>query len=329
MYQHALRPSSAFNPAASTAQRAKAMDDRRPEAIAQRKQQQHIQNFNRPVQGKFNPEGPFTENEKLNRAYMIFLASIPDESASAFARDADFIEVEFRIGKTEGAKGNTSTNVDIGDDMVTSYENVGDKIEGGLGSVRNKKTYITIKLDTGFVQQNSAPVIAKTLAHELGTHVAPHVGLFERAYGNKGLKQKHIDPFSTKKKSKGAPEHQDIRERRNLEYENIVKNMALHLGGPKNHDAQDVVYEYVLDISRYDQHGEPIKNDPGSVTERFRYMINEGGVGWAKSYIDNRGTRSSGLSFRTKVFLGLGITLFLLSLYIGWHQKYSGEQLQK
>lgn len=264
-------------------------------------------------------------NAKAKQAFQIFTAAIPDRSASKFVQQADFVIIEFEVSPhLPEARGDTSKQVELFGDAIGKFENAPGKL-GGAEQIKNKKTYITIRLNGDFVANNSPPIIAKTLAHELGTHVAPFVDIFTRAHGDEGLTDKDIAFMSHRGHGKGAGDHAAIRDRTELDYENIVRTMAENLGGPKNADAQDVVYHYVLDIARYDELGMPMK-DAGAIENRAQLILKDGGMAWALPYMQGRHAAKKSTGALAPALIALGIVAGLIGTWLAYHRIFASGQ---
>lgn len=274
------------------------------------------------VQGVFLADG-LDVSAKAAAAFKIFAASIPDGSASKFVQISPDVQISFEVSRyLAEARGDTSKQVELFDDFVGFFDSGTVGKLGGAHNIRNKKTIITIRLNPNFVAQNSPAVIAKTLAHELGAHVAPYADIFRRAAGDEGLTDEDIAHMEDRGQHKGAGDHAAIRERNETEYENIVRTMVDRLGGPDNRDAQDVVYHYVIDISRYDARGIAIE-DAGLIQARAKQVLAQGDMAWALPYIHNHSSRPKGISALQVGLIGVTVLVGLLSTWLGYHRYFA------
>jgi len=275
------------------------------------------------IQRQFLAEG-LAVNAKAAAAFKIFAGSIPDDSESKFVQLSPNVLITFEVSPhLAEARGDTSKSVELFDDFIGSFETAAGKL-GGAQNISNKKTIITIRLNPDFVAANTPAVIAKTLAHELGAHVAPFADIFRRAAGPEGLNEEDIAHLEERGRHKGAGDHAAIRERKETEYENIVRTMVDRLGGPDNRDAQDVVFHYVLDISRYDERGIAIE-DQGLILARAKEVLAQGDMAWALPYIHNHSSRPKGISALNAALIGVTVLVGLLSVWLSYHRFFADK----
>lgn len=201
------------------------------------------------IQPKFTVEESFSSNSRLMAAYQIFneaLDHLP-ESNVARLRTSATVDVKFTAAPMTESKAHAS--IDVPD---PSQEEDSEFTKPLSMAAQYSKLVGRRGLDVTVAMNSSgdrAPyLVARTLAHELAGHVAPHLGAMERIVAGLGLSEEDQIKLSGVGPG-GAMEHAKMVNGGNSEYDELVRLIAGQLSLSQ---ALEMAKDYLVDISRYD-----------------------------------------------------------------------------
>jgi len=238
------------------------------------------------IQAKFEFEPGFTKSEKAKQGWKIFQNIINSNLSTKWLQDSNEVIISFDVRKLEKARGATEKHLEFGEHKLQMSGMVDRTADWGNGwqvvkvsDLKNRRVLIDVVLEPEFIRNNPPYVIARTLAHEVGTHIVPYIEIFGRASTNEGLTAEDVELLEINAVGKGSGDHRAIRDRSHSHYETFVRQIAPNLSAA---EAREFVFSYLVDISRYDAKGMTMSD---ADTINANILRNLDAIGWAQDYV--------------------------------------------
>lgn len=238
----------------------------------------------RVLQPKFSPDSKFKAHEELVDALRLLEAAI-DQMANSRVKtlqDSQVVDITFTAGPMEGSKGHTT--IEAPDPDNAEYWRGLPTLAQYHDLKGRRDLDITIAANTNLITEGKKYfIIARTLAHELATHVAPYKDILLNIRTGLGLTPMEQDALIEGFGGGGGAGEHAASARGETEYELLVSKLAGLMLSVE--DSYELALSYVQDVARYDPKSGALLKNEKQVNQQFSSIASHG---WIQEIAGNR-----------------------------------------